>query len=245
MNRAASFIKALRPLQWVKNFLVFFPLVFAVRVAWSPSDLTTLPQLLFDLVVVFLAFCAVSSAIYLVNDLADRNADRNHPVKCNRPIASGAVGMPAAVLGIIVLAGAGLAALAWVDLAALWITLAYLAINLAYSLGAKNLALLDLLAVAGGYVIRVAIGAAAIDVAASPWLYATTAARSPVHRGGTPLRRSKAGRRGFPNAAPSACQLFRAVHRPVANNFGNRGLVKLYSLHGGSAQPAGQSRPCC
>ena len=84
--------------------------------------------------------------------------------------------MPAAVLGIIVLAGAGLAALAWVDLAALWITMAYLAINLAYSLGAKNLALLDLLAVAGGYVIRVAIGAAAIDVAASPWLYATTAA---------------------------------------------------------------------
>ena len=168
--------KALRPQQWIKNGLVFLPLVFAVRVAWSPENLAPLPDLLVDLVVVFLAFCAVSSGVYLINDLSDRDADRIHPVKRRRPIASGAVSIPAAIAAVLLLTVAGLAVLALVDLVLLWIGLVYLGINLAYSLGAKNVVLVDVMAVAGGYVIRVAIGAVAIGVIPSPWLYATTAA---------------------------------------------------------------------
>jgi len=176
LSRPLALGKALRPHQWIKNGLVFLPLVFAVNLAWSPENLAPLPDLLINLAVVFLAFCALSSGVYLINDLSDRDADRNHPVKRHRPIASGAVGIPAAIAAVLLLAGAGLAVMALVDLVLLWIGLVYLGINLAYSLGAKNVVLVDVMAVAAGYVIRVAIGAVAIGVIPSPWLYATTAA---------------------------------------------------------------------
>ena len=168
--------KAFRPFQWIKNTLVFLPLLFAVRVVWSPQDLAPLPDLLVNLGLAFLGFCAVSSAVYLVNDVSDRDADRNHPLKRNRPLASGAVGVPVAIAIAVLLAGSGLAALAAINLVVLWVALAYLGINLAYSLGAKHVALVDVFLVSAGYVIRVVAGAVAIGALPSPWLYATTAA---------------------------------------------------------------------
>ena len=167
---------ALRPFQWIKNTLVFLPLLFAVRVVWSPQDLAPLPDLLVNLVLAFLGFCAVSSAVYLFNDVSDRDADRNHPLKRNRPLASGAISVPAAIAIALLLAGSGLVALAAINLVVLWIALAYLGINLAYSLGAKHVALVDVFLVSAGYVIRVVAGAVAIGALPSPWLYATTAA---------------------------------------------------------------------
>ena len=168
--------KALRPFQWIKNTLVFLPLLFAVRVVWSPQDLAPLPDLLVNLVLAFLGFCAVSSAVYLFNDVSDRDADRNHPIKRTRPLASGAVSVPVAIAIAVLLAGSGLAALAAINLVVLWVALAYLGINLAYSLGAKHVALLDVFLVSAGYVIRVVAGTVAIGALPSPWLYATTAA---------------------------------------------------------------------
>ena len=168
--------KALRPFQWIKNTLVFLPLLFAVRVVWSPQDLAPLPDLLVNLVLAFLGFCAVSSAVYLFNDVSDRDADRNHPLKRNRPLASGAVSVPVAIALALLLAGSGLVVLAAINLVVLWVALAYLGINLAYSLGAKHVALLDVFLVSAGYVIRVVAGAVAIGALPSPWLYATTAA---------------------------------------------------------------------
>ena len=168
--------KALRPFQWIKNTLVFLPLLFAVRVVWSPQDLAPLPDLLVNLVLAFLGFCAVSSAVYLFNDISDRDADRNHPLKRTRPLASGAVSVPVVIAIAVLLAGSGLAALAAINLVVLWVALAYLGINLAYSLGAKHVALLDVFLVSAGYVIRVVAGAVAIGALPSPWLYATTAA---------------------------------------------------------------------
>ncbi len=168
--------KALRPFQWIKNTLVFLPLLFAVRVVWSPQNLAPLPDLLVNLGLAFLGFCAVSSAVYLVNDVSDRDADRNHPLKRNRPLASGAISVPAAIAVALLLAGSGLVALAAINLVVLWIALAYLGINLAYSLGAKHVALVDVFLVSAGYVIRVVAGAVAIGALPSPWLYATTAA---------------------------------------------------------------------
>jgi 4-hydroxybenzoate polyprenyltransferase len=171
-----ALVLALRPRQWVKNGLVLLPFVFAVNVAWRPDDLAPVPGLLLRLALLFLAFCAVSSASYLLNDLMDRDADRQHPVKRRRPIASGQVGTPAALAAMAVLALGGLAVMAALDPLLGVVGVLYLGINAAYSLGTKNLVLIDVFSVASGYVIRVAAGAVAIGVDPSPWLYATTAA---------------------------------------------------------------------
>ena len=102
-----ALVKALRPLQWVKNGLVFLPFVFSVKVAWSPSNLDPVPDMVLKLVLLFLGFCSLSSATYLFNDMTDRHADREHPRKRNRPIASGQVGIVAAVILMVVLASGG------------------------------------------------------------------------------------------------------------------------------------------
>ena len=169
-------LRLLRPLQWVKNGLVFLPFLFAVDIAWSVDSLEDVPQLIGSLAVVFVGFCTLSSGVYVFNDLMDRNADRAHPRKRNRPIASGRVGVPAASLLIAVLTAVGLVAMWFAGLPLLLVAAIYLAINVAYCLGGKNLVLLDVFAVASGYVIRAASGALAIDVDPSPWLYTTTGA---------------------------------------------------------------------
>ena len=169
-------LRLLRPLQWVKNGLVFLPFLFAVDIAWSVDSLEDIPQLIGSVAVVFVGFCTLSSGVYVFNDLMDRNADRAHPRKRNRPIASGRVGVPAAFLLIAVLSAVGLVAMWFAGLPLLLVAAIYLAINVAYCLGGKNLVLLDVFAVASGYVIRAASGALAIDVDPSPWLYTTTGA---------------------------------------------------------------------
>ena len=93
-----SLIKTLRPQQWVKNGLVFLPFVFAIQQAWSPDDLDPVPGLIARLLAVFAAFCALSGAVYLLNDLSDKEEDRRHAVKRFRPIASGNVGVPMAAV---------------------------------------------------------------------------------------------------------------------------------------------------
>ncbi len=175
-GRAVALVRALRPRQWIKNGLVVLPFVFAVNVVWRPDDLAPVPGLLLRLGALALAFCALSSSAYLFNDLMDREADRQHPAKRLRPIASGQVGAATALLEMAVLGVAGLAALAALSWMLGAIGVLYLVINVAYSAGAKHLVLVDILSVASGYVIRIAAGAVAIGVNPSPWLYATTGA---------------------------------------------------------------------
>ena len=174
--RLWALLKSLRPQQWIKNGLVFLPFMFAIRQAWSLDDLDPVPGLIGRLLVVFASFCALSGAVYLFNDLADRTADQQHPVKRHRPLASGEVSVSWAAGVMVILVAAGLAGTFLVDLVLGGIGALYLAINVAYSLGIKRLVLIDVLVVAGGYVIRAVAGAVAIDVTPSPWLYATTAA---------------------------------------------------------------------
>ena len=171
-----ALLKSLRPQQWIKNGLVFLPFMFAIGQAWSLDNLDPVPGLIGRLLVVFAAFCALSGAVYLFNDLADRNADQQHPLKRHRPIASGMVGVPLAVGVMVALIVAGLVGIFLVDRVLGGIGALYLVVNIAYSLGIKRLVLIDVLIVASGYVIRAVAGAVAIDVTPSPWLYATTAA---------------------------------------------------------------------
>ena len=169
-------LRLLRPLQWVKNGLVFLPFLFAFDLAWSLDTTEDIPALLARLVVVFVAFCSLSSGVYVFNDWVDRHVDRLHPRKRHRPIAAGRVSTPAAVVLIGILTAAGLALAWYAGMALMLVCLLYLAINIAYCAGGKNVVLLDVFAVASGYVIRAASGALAIDVDPSPWLYATTGA---------------------------------------------------------------------
>ena len=176
MTAAIGLLKALRPRQWVKNLLVFLPLLFAVDLAWTPDDLTALGPHLVRLAALAVAFCAVAAAVYLVNDLSDREADRRHPVKRRRPIASGALPASGAWAAALLLAAAGMAGFAGLGWQLAVIGAIYLALNLGYSLGLKQLPPVDVLLVASGYVLRTVAGAVAVGVAPSPWLYAVTAA---------------------------------------------------------------------
>ena len=171
-----ALVRAFRPLQWVKNGLVFLPFVFAVDVAWSTDDLSQVPDLLVKLFLIASAFCALSSAVYLFNDLLDRAGDQLHPIKRNRPIASGMVGAPLAGSVMIILAVVALAVMVLVEPLLATAGGLYALINIGYSLGLKQVVLLDAFAVTSGYVIRAVAGAVVIDVTASPWLYATTGA---------------------------------------------------------------------
>ena len=171
MNLAVALLKTMRPRQWVKNLLVFLPLLFAVDLVWTPSDLATLLQYAPPLAALFAAFCALSSAVYIINDLADRNADRQHPTKRSRPLASGLLPVPLAAVAQFALAVAGMFALYAISMPPLvplaLIGAVYLLVNVGYSFGLKRVALVDVMIVAGG----VAVGATP-----SPWLYAVTAA---------------------------------------------------------------------
>ena len=179
MGWISGLLGTARPRQWVKNLLVFLPLLFAVDLVWTPGDLTTLLPYAPRLAVLFAAFCALSSAVYIVNDLADRKVDRQHPTKRYRPIPSGRLPAGLAALSMVALAAGGMGGLYVIsdqlgELAL--IGALYLTMNVAYSLRLKRIALVDVVLVAGGYVLRAVAGAVAVGATPSPWLYAVTAA---------------------------------------------------------------------
>jgi 4-hydroxybenzoate polyprenyltransferase len=175
-SRGLALLKALRPRQWIKNGLVFLPFLFAVDLAWSPTDLEAIPGLLLQVLLAAVAFCSLSAAVYLFNDLQDRQSDRNHPVKRLRPLASGQVGFPLAILTLVICLASGLAIFGLIDPFLTGIGAIYLILNAGYSLGLKRLVVIDVLLVASGYVIRTVVGALVIGVNPSPWLYTTTGA---------------------------------------------------------------------
>lgn len=162
--------RLLRPAQWVKNFFVFLPLFFGGEVfdvgRWI------------DAAAAFIAFCLVSSAVYCINDVRDAEADRRHPVKRFRPIASGKVGKPTAIgLSIGLLAGS-LAFCFVVDgsesatLAA--VIAIYFVLNIGYCFGLKNLTIVDVFIIALGFVLRVAAGGVSTSIELSPWIICLT-----------------------------------------------------------------------
>ena len=166
MSRAVSLIALLRPLQWTKNLLVFAALLFARRYAEPGEALRA--------VAMFAAFCRASSALYALNDCLDRAADRRHPRKRLRPVASGAVS-PAAALALSLSLALGAFAAAWnLPAAAHECLIGYLGLGAAYSLFLKRVVVLDVLVVAFGFVLRAAAGGLAIEVEISPWLLICT-----------------------------------------------------------------------
>ncbi len=166
-----ALIAALRPYQWPKNAIVFAALVFSAGQAWHPADAATWWPLLWRSSVVFVLWCMVSSAMYLVNDVRDRESDRLHPRKAHRPIARGAVSPRTAIAAAAALLLVAIPLGFIVGMATGAVLAGYAAVMLFYSAGLKNIAILDILILCAGVVARAVAGAAAIDVAISPWLY--------------------------------------------------------------------------
>jgi hypothetical protein len=160
--RPAPYLRLMRPHQWIKNAFVFVGLVFGH--GWAD------PKLVLDALGVLAAFCLASSAVYVANDIADREADRAHPGKRDRPIASGEVGAAPAWAFCIVLAAAALALAARISWPAFAIVASYLALNGAYSAGLKHVAILDVFLIAAGFMLRILAGTTGIGIEPSKWL---------------------------------------------------------------------------
>lgn len=159
-------ILSARPKQWIKNGFVFAALIFASKIGH--------PDLVLKTLAAFGLFSLLSASTYLFNDIMDREADRRHPLKRNRPIASGRLSVrPAAISAIgSLVVGLGLSGL--LDYRFGLIAAGYVALSAAYSVYLKHLVLIDVFAIAGGFVLRAAGGAAVIHVHISPWLYLCT-----------------------------------------------------------------------
>lgn len=155
-------LQLMRPRQWVKNVFVFAPLFFTPPAMSAEAVIRTL--------LVFVSFCCVSSAVYCLNDLRDRESDRLHPKKRLRPLAAGRISPAAAVVLAVALLVAGMAiALASAPIVSL-VLAAYLLVNVAYTMVLKNVSILDVLVISLGFVLRVYGGALVIDVMPTPWI---------------------------------------------------------------------------
>jgi 4-hydroxybenzoate polyprenyltransferase len=163
---AKNLLISLRPRQWAKNLLVFAGLLFGLRL----FDLTAVGRAF----AAFGIFCLLSGVVYLINDIADRDSDRQHPHKAGRPIASGALSVQAAltsaiVLGIVALTAAFALGPRFFIVAALYVALLAL-----YSGPLKHIVIIDVLTIAVGFVLRAVAGAVAVDVDISHWLLVCT-----------------------------------------------------------------------
>jgi len=163
MRILIALLRLARPAQWVKNIFVFTALIF--------SGLALEPASVAAALIAFAAFSMASSAIYFLNDYKDMEEDRLHPVKCNRPLASGRLPRAVGPIGALVLATTATLLAGWqLGPVSAGILLTYLAMNAAYSLGLKNLVIIDVLIIAAGFVLRILVGAAAIARLPSTWL---------------------------------------------------------------------------
>jgi 4-hydroxybenzoate polyprenyltransferase len=166
MSRARAALESLRPRQWIKNVLLLAGIVFGRRL-FDPHALARAGLAL-------VVFCVLSSVVYLLNDVLDRDQDRGHPLKMHRPIASGALSVTAAVGLAGVLAAGGMAGAALLGWRFLVLAVTYVGMFVLYSTYLKHFAIVDVLVIALGFVLRAAAGAVAINVEISHWLLVCT-----------------------------------------------------------------------
>lgn len=167
MKLFKSLLKSMRPKQWVKNIFLFAALVFDRQLTNQNSLLITLLG--------FGIFCLLSSSVYLINDVKDIESDRNHPKKRFRPIAAGELSAKTALAAAFVLILLTIPTAFLINVHFGWITLIYFLINFAYSNWLKHIVILDVFAIAAGFVLRVAAGVSLIVVQRfSPWLFVCT-----------------------------------------------------------------------
>jgi 4-hydroxybenzoate polyprenyltransferase len=164
LAQARLFLRTMRPKQWTKNVFVWAALLFDQKLFQPGPFLRTF--------IVFLLFCLISSAVYIINDLVDIEKDRQHPSKRNRPLASGALSPRLALAGAVVILFLSLPAALWLGSAVTAILYGYLLLMIAYSFWLKNIVIVDVLTISAGFVLRVAAGVVVVQAARfSPWIY--------------------------------------------------------------------------
>ncbi|MFL7870415.1 MAG: UbiA prenyltransferase family protein, partial [Anaerolineales bacterium] len=162
-----ALLKTMRPKQWAKNVFLLAAVVFDRKLTNTDAMLHTLLGVI--------AFSLVASVVYITNDIADVEADREHPIKRKRPIAAGKLPIPVAWGAVVILLLVAFPVAYWLSPSFAFVTLFYLLLNLTYSKWIKHTALLDIIVLASFYVIRVAAGVALINVERfSPWIYIFT-----------------------------------------------------------------------
>jgi 4-hydroxybenzoate polyprenyltransferase len=161
-----DYVRLIRIKHWVKDVFVFAPLIFSLNF-YKPIYIGRT-------LIMVAAFCLAASSVYVFNDVADRERDRLHPKKKDRPIASGAVPVRSALILSAVLFLASVAVCAILGLPSVLIVLAYIAMNVAYSLLLKKQTFIDVMIIATGFLLRVVAGAIAINVELSSWMLLTT-----------------------------------------------------------------------
>ncbi len=162
-----AIIREMRPRQWAKNVFIFAALIFDEQLTQKEPLLRTIAG--------FILLCLISSAVYIMNDIADVESDRAHPTKRNRPIAAGQLSIPLALVLAIAMAAFALAAGFALEPGFGWIITLYFVLNLLYSLWLKHKPIIDVMIIAAGFVLRVAAGVVLIEVTRfSPWLYVCT-----------------------------------------------------------------------
>ena len=161
----SAIVKLLRPRQWVKNNFVFAPLFFSPDLSRDGAFA--------DVVLMFVAFCFVASGLYCLNDFSDRDADKFHPEKRNRPVASGAISVRLAIALFLILCGTGLL-IGFGFTNGGWVLAVYCTLTVFYSFVLKKLAIIDVLTIALGFVLRVYAGALAAGVQPTVWILVCT-----------------------------------------------------------------------
>ncbi len=167
---AWSFLIAMRPAQWTKNALVFAAFLFAL----GDQHQDIHPADGWIVLIAALLFCLASSGVYLINDIRDAAKDRLHPTKKLRPIATGELNPSTAAIGAVVLIAGSLLGSAWIDRLLAAVVGGYLALQMVYTFLLKDVALVDVFVIAGGFVLRAIAGGVAIGVMISPWLLLCT-----------------------------------------------------------------------
>jgi 4-hydroxybenzoate polyprenyltransferase len=166
MNRMKDILIELRPFQWIKNLFLFAGLIFSFSFTQTVPILKTIFG--------FVIFCLASSSVYIFNDIIDKEIDRKHPQKCKRPVASGRLSEGLALFISILLAVISLLLSIFINRPFFFICFSYIVLMVIYSGILKKIAILDVLAISFGFILRAVAGAVAIEVYISPWLLLTT-----------------------------------------------------------------------
>ncbi len=162
MKNWKDLIRLLRPHQWVKSGFVFTGYFFVE--GWR------VPGLTLGVVLAAVAFSLVASGVYVLNDIADRQSDRNHPKKWQRPVARGAVSVTAAIALMVLVVGTGFFIGDWVAFPVLVLLLLYFLISILYSYWLKHVVILDVFVIAAGFILRILVGTSGVGIAPSKWL---------------------------------------------------------------------------
>ena len=170
----SSLLISIRPKQWSKNLIIYFALPFSVSELWAVGDLDQLIFLMIKISAGFIIFCSISGSVYIFNDILDKKRDSHHLIKKFRPIASGSLPIPFAIVFAFLLLIFSTIAAFFISITFAIITLSYWILMIIYSLYLKKIIFVDILVISMGFVLRAIAGAVILQIPISPWLYVCT-----------------------------------------------------------------------